>query len=204
MLRNITRQYDGNWIIKTISQQNWKDLVANIKPSLIAQILSFEECLNIVYKMLYNEQWEEDWQVFATQILQSIRQLNQHRWESDWRYDAFLGTACDIILDYDERYNSYQRAYNAAEQPPAELGFALARCTIAPGKSYISETEAISILEESLSKKPFIEGVEFLVNLYNKLTNTTSRKNYWKNILEELKKANVHACPINPPEIQID
>ncbi len=201
----IATQHDEQWIINAISQQNWKDLVANIQPSLIAKILTFEESLNIAYKLLYNEEWEEGYQVFATQLLYSIRQLNQDKWASDWRYDAFLGTACDIILDYNERFKFYNLAYNAAQDSPAELGFLLAKCIIAPGKSYINEAEAIKILEESLSKKPFIEGVEFLVNLYKDSDySNIERKSYWENILDKLKRHNIYACPINPPEIQID
>ncbi|MGB5968972.1 MAG: hypothetical protein WBG70_11655 [Spirulinaceae cyanobacterium] len=147
--------------------------------------------------MLYNDEWNEELQAYATDLLKTLRLKKSSQWSSDWRHDVFLGTACDITLRYNERNQAYKRAYEASKEPPAELTWLLARCLFTPGKPPISENEAIRLLEEGLSQKQFIEGTQLLVSLYRNQGNTNAQA-YWQKRLELLREKSIHAQSIEP------
>ena len=104
-------------------------------------------------------------------------------WNSTWKNDALLGSAYNIILEYDKRCQSYKRAFEKANPPSPQLLIALARCSIAPGKPPISEQEAIELVKQAIKTDQYIEGIELLVGLYKSIENAEEKK-YWE---EKLK-----------------
>lgn len=130
-------------------------------------VLGFEETLVIARQMLNNEEWDEDLQGYAVNLLEELQHKYSEKWNSNWKYDAFLGYAYDIILKYDERYEAYKRAFDKVHPPPPQLLVALAGCCWAPGHPPMTEEEAILLVKQVIANEMYIEAVELLRGLYN-------------------------------------
>lgn len=161
------------------------------KPSDLVHQLGFEEALHVACDMLKNEEWDESLQEYATKILMELKTKYPEKWVSNWRYDALLGYAYHITLNYDERYAAYKRAFDKKQPAAPQLLVAMARCCIAPGKPPITEEEAISLVKQAIKTTPYVEGIELLRGLY-KSTGNIVEERYWGNILEEIKENGPH------------
>lgn len=159
----------------------------NCNPVDLAKTVGFEKSLHLSYQMLNNEEWDELLQVFGTNLLEELRKHYPEKWNLSWRYDAFLGYAYHIILNYDERYAAYKRAFDKVHPCPPKLLIAIARCCIAPGKPPIAVEEAIALVKEAIKNTPYVEGVELLKGLYKSIGNIKEQE-YWENIFEKIKQ----------------
>lgn len=160
-------------------------------PSNLANSLGFEKALFLACDMLNNEEWDESLQVYAANLLEELRAKYTEKWNSNWRYDALLGYAYDIVLNYDERYLAYKRAYDKVNPKPPQLLVAMAHCCWAPGMPPITEEEAILLVKEAIKTIPYIEGVELLRGLYKSIGNIKEQKR-WEKVLESIQKDGVH------------
>lgn len=168
-----------------------KEKSLNFNPLNLADILGFEDGLRLAYDMLFNEEWDESLQEYATSVLEELRRKYPDEWNSSWKYDAFLGYAYDIILKYDERYTAYKRAFDKTQPSPPQLLVALATCCIAPGKPPITEEEAIVLVKQAIKTNLYIEAVDFLRGLYKSIGNSEEEL-YWDKILERIKDNGDH------------
>ncbi len=164
-----------------------KQISSSLSPSDLVFTLEFNEALHMACSMLNNEEWDESLQEYATAFLEELRKKYPEKWNSSWRYDALLGYAYHIILNYEERYAAYKRAIDKIKPVPPQLLIAMARCCVAPGKPPITEEEAILLVKEAIKTTLYTEGVELLKGLYKSIGNT-KEQNYWENILEGMNK----------------
>lgn len=72
------------------------------KPHVLAKNLSFKEGMSLAYKILFNEERDDDLRDYATQLLEAIRQNYPKEWNEDWRNDIFLGDASSMTMKYAE------------------------------------------------------------------------------------------------------
>lgn len=147
--------------------------------------------------MLYNDDWDETLQSYAVDLLVALRQRSPDQWSKDWRNDAFLGTAADVALRYDLRYEAVRRAFEAAEPPPAELRVRLARCYMAPGEARVTEDDAIGLLEAALDERPLAEAAEMLENIY-RLRGDSDAEKRWEKRLVTLRSEGEEMRPLEP------
>jgi hypothetical protein len=180
-----------------LSNSNWNSLIKTYSIYDVVDSHSFQELITIVYKMLYNDEWDDEIQNYATDLLYVIREKYQKEWDSSWTFDSFLGNACNITLRYDERYIAYKRASEKATPIPPSLLVLLAECYISPGISPVSQEEAESLLRKSLQQEKTIEGVS-LLKMICKEKNDIKEVIYWEKILQELEKQNIHIHDIQP------
>lgn len=164
-----------------IASSNWHKIFNNYNTCDIAKSLSFKDGIILAYRMLYNEQWDEQVQNYAVDLLYAIRETYSDDWNSCWKYDVFLGNACNIALRYDERYQAYKRATEKVQPIPPSLMVLLAKCYISPGIPPISQEEAENLLKEALKKETSIEGISLI-----------------KRISERKKDARIRACLFLP------
>lgn len=165
-------------------------------PLDLIKMLGFEETLILAKRMLINDEWDESLQHYATTLLEDLKEKYREKWNSHWKYDAFLGYAYDITLNYDGRYVCYKGAVDKVYPPPPELLVALASCCWVPGKAPITENEAISLVKQAIVRVPYIEAVELLVGLY-KSTGDIKEQLYWEKFLECIAKNGVHLPPLD-------
>lgn len=162
-----------------------KDL-SNETPFDVVQKFGFEETIRLATSMLMDESWDEELQGFATSLLRELMNKYPDKWNSSWRFDALLGFANNIIMDYDARYEAYKRAMEKTSSPPAELLIALARCYNSPGIPPVTEAEAINLIKKAIKNKLYPEGVRLLKGLY-RITGDKQEENYWNKILTAIE-----------------
>ena len=132
----------------------------------IINFLSFKNALRLAFQLLYNEQWDEDLQLYAVKLLYEIRVKYSEEWNATWEYDAFLGQACNITLKYEEKYIAYKRAFDKTDNPPPGLLIELASCCIGPGHPPISYDNAINLVKQALQEAPYADGFGLLSHIY--------------------------------------
>lgn len=155
-------------------------------PAELLSSLDFEEGLRLSLDMLNNDDWDEVLQDCAVKLLEELRKKFPEKWNSSWKYDAFLGYACHVVLKYEEQYVAYQRAFEKISPPPPQLLIAMARCCSAPGVPPITEEEAIALVKQALSKDFYEEGASLLRGLY-KVTGNTKEEAHWDAVLKNMK-----------------
>lgn len=168
---------------------NYKDLKQksiSYTPTELVNRLSFGQAMQTACEMLRNEEWDEQLQIYAADILELLRQKYPEKWNSSWRFDAFLGYAYHILLKYDERYAAYKSAFDKVNPKPPQLLIAMARCYMTPGKPPITEQEAINLVKQAVKDFPCIEGFELLAGLYKSMGNIKEQE-YWQNFLKKQK-----------------
>lgn len=178
-----------------LNNKDWDNLPETYSPKYLAKSLSFIEGLMLSRILLENDKWDDKLQTFAIELIKSIKEVYQTEWNTDWRYDAYLGYAYDLRgWDYEEKFDAYKRAVDKSATPDPEVLMRLAMIWSYPGvyKSKINEKQAIELLENAMGKKPYVEGVSCLINLYNEV-GKMKEKHYWEKVLEESKKKNLHA-----------
>lgn len=179
-----------------IKQKDWENLATKYSPEFVAENLTFIEALLLSRKLLENEQWDDNLQTYAIELIKSIKKVYPKEWSSDWVYSAYLGYAYDLRgWDYEDKFDAYSdAATNAASSPDPEVLMRMAMIWSYPGvyKAKINESQAIELLENSMKKNPYIEGVSCLIRLYEEIGDTRKKK-YWENILIDSKAENLHA-----------
>ena len=168
----------------------------NYSFSEIANDFGFEKTMGITYKLLYNEEWDENLQEEAVNLLFFLKKHYASNWNIDWKNDAFLGLACKITLKHSERYAALQEAFEKASKPPPELLIELARCCYSPGSPAISYERAIDLLKQSLEIHPYKEAATLLKAIYVSKKDTCN-ENYWSKMMEQIKDE-------NPPPLEPD
>lgn len=171
-------------IAKYLTASAWKGLVQLYPPIELVQLLSFKDALCAAYRMLCNEDWDEDLQEYAISFLYEIRRAYTKEWNSSWQYDALIGYACDIRYRHEERYEAYKRAFDRAVDPPPGLLIEFARCSICPGPPPIPYDQAIGLVMRALQRGPYADGIGLLCNLYS-FKWDTQMEEYWRKILEK-------------------
>ena len=147
-------------------------IVQLFSPHALARSLSFTDALCAAYRMLCNEDWDENLQEYAISFLYEIRKIRSEEWNSSWKYDALIGYACDIRYRHEERYDAYKRAFDKAVDPPPGLLIEMARCSICPGPPPIPYDQAIDLVTKALQKGPYADGIGLLCNLYSSTWDT--------------------------------
>lgn len=177
--------------MKTLYTFDRMEKMRSENPLEIIKELGFEETIRLACAMLMNEKWEENLQKYAVSLLQELRKECIDRWDSSWRFDALLGFANDIIMDYDARYENFKRALEKANPAPPELLIAYAKCNSSPGIPPVSEEEAIALIQQAIKDKCYIEGVMFLRGIYWSMGNKKEEM-YWSNVLDKIKDSGEH------------
>lgn len=179
-----------NKISNLILKNEWHTIVNQYQPKILAKNLSFKEGRNLVYKMLFNKERDDNLRDYATELLQEIRQTHLGEWSTDWKNDVFLGDACYMTMKYDERYEAYKRAYEKATPPPPSLLISLAGCYLLP-KAPITLDQAENLAKKALEKEISIEGVVLLRGIYAEKKDQ-AKFDYWDKVLKEVEKKNIH------------
>lgn len=192
---------ENNKILGTIENRLWEQLSNQHSPRILAESLSFEDGLRVAYHLLYNDKWDSDLQKYALQLFNSIREIYSEKWNKNWEYDALLGLANYITLNYHERFEAYKRAFDKAQDPPPRLLIELARCCVCPGPPPISYEEAESLVVKALKDGPYSDGMSLLCNIYS-LKNDKEKKDYWTNVLE--KSDQEFESPLIEPKFLIE
>jgi tetratricopeptide (TPR) repeat protein len=177
--------------------KKWKELTSSYSLDEIVHFLPFQKTLILSYKLLFNESWDESLQAFAVNLLESIRSKHPKEWDASWEYDAFLGLAYYIILNYDERYNAFKRASDKIQIPPPQLLIALASCCVCPGTPPIPYDEAIKYLKEAIKDYLYVDAVELLRKMYW-YKDDVENEHYWASILKQIKGKNVESPSLEP------
>ena len=176
------------------SNKEWEG-ISNYPPEDIVNVLGFKNGMIAAYNLLYNEKWDEYLQIFAVNLIYSLKEKYNQTWNLDWRNDAFLGQACDIVLKYDERYQAYQQAFEKSLNPPPELLIELARCCYCPGSPPISYEQSIELLQISIKKHPYKQAACLLKSIYASKKDLKNER-YWSEMLEKITDENLP--PIEP------
>jgi hypothetical protein len=160
-------------------------------PAEWAAKLGFEEAFVLARKMLFNIVGDDSLREYAVEVLEAIRQKYPDQWNSSWKYDAFLGYAYNITLDYDKRYFYYKSAFDKVHPCPPELLVALSGCYATPGKPPITEEEAIALVKQAIQSTLYIEAVARLRTLYDSIGDV-KEQHYWEQVLETIKYNGTH------------
>ena len=171
-------------IAEYLTASEWRRLAQLYTPRDLARTLSFKDALCAAYRMLCNEDWDENLQEYAINFLYEIRKVYSSEWNSSWQYDAFIGYACLIRYRHEERYMAYKRAFNKAEDPPPRLLIELARCSICPGSPPIPYNQAIDLVMRALQGGPYVDGIGLLCNLYFS-KGDTQMEEHWSDVLKK-------------------
>ena len=184
-----------NQLSQLIEQKEWMRISKQYTPKDLAENLSFVNGLILSRLLLENESFDDTIQIFAIELIKAIKELYKNEWESDWRYEAYLGYAYEFPgWYYEEQYDAYKRAFVKSGESDPEVLMRVAINWNCPGvyKQKLDEKQAIELLEKALIKKPYIEGISCLVNLYNDVGDMPQKK-HWQAILEESEKKQLHA-----------
>jgi tetratricopeptide (TPR) repeat protein len=163
---------------------HWENLANLYSPKTLVEFLSFKDGLRLAYRLLYNDNWNENLQEYAVKLLYEIRDVYREDWNNSWEYDAFLGTACYITRKYEERYEFYKRALEKTNNPPPGLLLEFARCCICPGPPPISYDDAITLVMIVLKKAPYTDAIGLLSHIYS-LKDDKKNEEHWTRILEK-------------------
>lgn len=178
-----------NNIVFLFKNNSWEEVATSYPVHEVVKSLSFEDGLRLAYRLLYNDQWDETFQEYAVKLLYEIREVYPKKWNNSWEYDALLGSACNITLKHDERYQAYKKAFDNTSNPPPGLLIELARCSICPGSPPISYDDSIDLVKKALKKAPYADGIGLLSHLYS-LKDDKKNEEYWvkalKNCNQEL------------------
>jgi len=86
MLGLLVNEMDNLKIL--IQKKDWKMLKEKYPPQILAENLSFAEAMLLSRELLENEDWDDDLQTFAINLIRSIKRLRNQEWNANWKYDA--------------------------------------------------------------------------------------------------------------------
>lgn len=177
-------------IYEYIRNNDWYSIVDQFTPEYLSDYLKFKNGFYVSYKMLFNDEGDDNLRDYAFALLQAIRRSYPKEWSEDWRNDVFLGDACYMMMKHEEQYEAYKRAYEKVVNPPSSLLISLASCYLVP-KAPITLEEAENLAKKALEKEISIEGVVLLRGIYAE-KNDQSNFDYWDRILREIEKKDIH------------
>jgi len=170
-------------------QKRNREIIEQFQPHQVAEFLGFDNSLKLAYRLLYNAKWDEDLQDYAILLICEVKTFYPDEWEKDWRFDAFLGSAYDVVSrddsHYDKRYEAYRRAYQKANPPPPELMTALAGCIDAPGKLPILYEEAEMLAKKAFAIEPYSDAAGILCAVFF-AKGMEAESQHWAKIRDEL------------------
>jgi len=186
-----------NAITDTFENKTW-EAFTQFYPSQVAKELGFKNAMLVAYKMLYNEAWQEYMQEYAVTLLFTLRGMYPTDFNSDWKWDAFLGAACDLTLKYEDKYEAYKRAYEKANPPPARLLIAFASCSDCPGVSLLSYDDAITLLKHAIQECPYLDALRALQSVYFSKRDR-EKQMYWSNMYSKHENEGLRSESIELP-----
>lgn len=122
-----------NDLLNLIQNHQWFQISQKYQPKEIAKKLPFKKGMLLGYHLLLNEQMDDDLREFAVELINEIRKTFPEDWNRDWRNDIFLGDAFYLTMKYEERYESYKRAFDKISPAPPALLVSMAGCYTIPG-----------------------------------------------------------------------
>lgn len=180
-----------------INTSDWSTITKSYDVNILANTFPCKEAVIIACHMLYNKEWEEEIQNYATELLYAIRTNNPKEWNACWKLDVLLGLACDITWRYEERYLAYKNAANKVSPIPPSLMVLIARCYISPGIPPVSRKEAKALLLEALTLEKTIEGTALIKHICE-LDKKWDEVEYWDKILKEVTEKDLHTQNLYP------
>ena len=171
-------------ITNYVTASSWRALAELCSSRELARSLSFKDALCAAYRMMLNEDWDENLQEYAINLLNETRSFYLMEWNATWEYDALLGFACFIRYRHEERYEAYKRALDNTSNPPPGLLIEFARCSICPGPPPISYDQAIDLVMRALRGGPYVDGIGLLCNLYFS-KGDTQMEEHWSDVLKK-------------------
>ena len=73
-----------------IIENDWQTIVNQYNPKKLAKTLSFREGRLLAYKMLLNEDRDDNIRDYATELLKEVRLAHFKEWSLDWKNDVFV------------------------------------------------------------------------------------------------------------------
>lgn len=182
---------------KLISSSDWSSIIESYDVDTIANSFSYKEAIILACHMLYNKEWDQTIQNYATELLYDVRKKNSKIWEACWKLDVLLGLACDITGRYEERYAAYKNASEKTSPIPPSLMVLIARCYISPGIPPVSRKEAKKLLLKALALEKTIEGASLIKHICE-LDESWDEVEYWNKILNEVIEKDLHTENLYP------
>ncbi len=187
-----------NQLVDLFKNRLYKQLIELFPLEEISKSLSFNDGLRLAYHLLYNENWDDELQYCAVELLKQLRSRYQLEWDKSWKNDALLGMGFYITSQHEERYDCFKKSFDKCQEPPPGLLIELARCSVCPGTPPISYDKAIELVMQAISKIPYFDGINLLCNLYS-LKNDNEKKLYWEKVLDALPENDkIHSPSIEP------
>lgn len=172
-------------LVNLIKNCQWSKIYKEYQPVEIARKLSFKEGISLAYKILFNDEGNDDLRDYAVNLIKEIKQIYPKEWDLDWRNDVFLGDACYLTMRYDERYKAYKNAFNKVHPLPSALLVAMAGCYLSPSPP-ITMQEAEELTQKALEKEKTVEAVTLIRGIC-KTKGDMIQFSYWDKILQELE-----------------
>lgn len=179
-----------NKLEKIIKNKDWDSLILTFTVEEICCSLTFTETMHLVDHLFLDDFLDDDKQQYALKLIFQLKKHFNNEWENDWKNEVYLGKMCALLWLYDERYQSYKRAYDKLKDPPAELLYLLSCCNSAPGKPPISNAESEHYLRRALEKKLTFEIAVGMRELYLFDEDGSERK-YWDEMAKKLEEEGV-------------
>ena len=70
------------------------DQIITYTPENVAKTLLFLDNIRLAYRLLYNNDWNNDLQEYSLKLFKATRDLYPNEWNANWEYNALLGIAC--------------------------------------------------------------------------------------------------------------
>lgn len=185
-----------NEIFFLLENELWDELVSSKKSSQVAQSLSFRDGLRVAYRLLYNPKWDQRLHDYALKLFLELKNMYPKEWNQSWEYEALLGQAYSITCKYDERYESFKKAVEVADNPPPRLLLELARCCISPGTPPISYDDSLTLVKKVMMYAPYTDAIGLLSHIYS-LKGDKVNEDYWTKILHSSDQ-DFHTPSIEP------
>jgi hypothetical protein len=186
-----------NTIKETIDQKDWSTLISNYSVKEICSSLTFSKAMHVVKHLFYDDIQDDEKQQYALKLAFEIKDLFKTDWENDWKNDVFLGSLCEMLWLYDERYLFYKKSYDKLKDPPAELLLLLSNCNSTPGNPPITDEEAEFYLKQALKKKLTCEGALKMRSIH-RLKENEIQEEYWDRMYKKLEKERVCSDQLIP------
>lgn len=148
-----------------IKKEMWEEIIT-LDPVLIANSLSFENCLRLASDVYTGDGYTDDVTAgYAVRLLYQLKRQFPDRWKGRWQHETFLGDICSFAYRDHERYYACRRAARLVSPLPTGLALALADCLHMP-MHLISTSEAISLYEYAIQEYPYLNALSSLKFLY--------------------------------------
>lgn len=168
-------------------------------PKELATTLSFEDGMKVADDIFTWDHRSGDVINYVIDVFFAIRDHYPEKWNQDWKNDLYVTIPCEIVLRYQEIYDSCKSVYERLlPDPPALVLFYFANCYFLPPEvDTISQDAAIKLFKKSIDKKLAYEAALLLRNIYN-YRNDKANYDYWDAIAKDAERKNLHNPVIIP------